>query len=63
MDGRIPALQESMGLVGVSRRSTLDGLKDKKRDLEHRLAKVEEAISLFEENPNIAKAIDLLGSI
>lgn len=46
-----------------SRRSTLDNLKDKEMDLEHRLAKVKETIALFEDNPNIAKAIDLLSQV
>ena len=46
-----------------SRRSTLDSLKDKKRETELRLQKIDEAIQLFEENPNIARAIDLLGNI
>lgn len=46
-----------------TRRSTLDNLKDKKKDLELRLSKVEEAIALFEDNPNIAKAIDLLSQV
>ena len=49
--------------VSMSRRSTLDNLKDKKKDLEFRLSKIDEAIALFEENPNIAKAIDLLSQV
>ena len=47
----------------ANRRSTLDSLKDKKQDLQNRLNKVDEAIALFEENPNIAKAIDLLSQV
>lgn len=59
--GRIQQCEVGSSLMG--RRSTLDNLKDKKKDLEFRLAKVDEAISLFEENPNIAKAIDLLSQV
>ena len=47
----------------IQKWSTLDNLKNKKRDLELRLKKVDEVISLFEENPNIAKAIDLLSQV
>ncbi len=47
----------------VSRRTTLDVLKDKKKDATERMAKIDEAIALFEENPKLSRALDLLGSI
>jgi len=50
-------------IKGVSRRTTLDVLKDKKKDTAERMAKIDEAIALFEENPKLARALDLLGSI
>ena len=49
--------------IGVSKRSTLDVLKDKKKDAQSRMEKIDEAIALFEKNPELARALDLLGSI
>lgn len=48
---------------GIGRRSTLDSLKDRKKEQTERLSKIDEAISLFEKNPELARALDLLGSI
>ena len=45
------------------RESTLNRFKRVKIELEKRLEKVDEAIKLFEENPTLNRAIDLLAQI
>ena len=50
-------------LSSLNRRSTIDNLKDRKREMESRLLKINEAIELFEKNPEIARALDLMKSI
>jgi hypothetical protein len=60
--GTSPAAHCEIG-GGISRRSTLDNLKERKKEFEAKLEKVNQAIDLFEQHPEIAKALDLLGSI
>lgn len=57
------SLEAECQTKGIGRRSTLDSLKDRKKDAQERMAKIDEAISLFEKNPELARALDLLGSI
>lgn len=63
MNMGMPQTQESCLSGGIQRRSTLDVLKDKKKDATDRIAKIDEYILLFENNPDLARALDFLGSI
>lgn len=57
------AMDAACETKGIGRRSTLDSLKDRKKEVADRAAKIDEAIALFETHPELARALDLLGSI